>query len=136
MKESGHWGQHPQHGDSIGPAASVSCENSAWSWVMVTESICLVIECRYGNSEGRPHLDIGGRPRGKLGTGRSIHSAEVAQHGLLDVLQLLARVGVLHVADADAQPVRVHVVVIVTQRLCREAASAHHGSASHYWVAQ
>ena len=90
-----------------------------------TVHLLLWLGVRYGSTEGVPHLDMGGRARGKLGTGRGVHGAEVAQHGLLDVLQLLARVGILHVADADAQPVRVHVVVVVAQRLRREAASAH-----------
>lgn len=76
------------------------------------------------------HLDKGGRARGKLGTGRSVQVTQVLQHGRLDELQLLAGVGVLHVADADAQAVRVHVVVVVAQRFGREAAPAHSGLAS------
>ena len=70
----------------------------------------------------KKHLDEGRRPGGELRGRRGVHRAQVAQDGQLDVLQLLPRVGVAHVADADAQAVRVHVVVVVTQRLGGQAA--------------
>lgn len=66
------------------------------------------------------HLDVGGGPGRHVRGGRSIELGQVLQHCQLDVLQLLAAVGVLHVAHADAQPVRVHVVVVVAQRLHRQ----------------
>ena len=57
-----------------------------------------------------------------MGTRGSVHSAEILQDGGLDKLQLLLRIGVLHVANTDPQAVCVHVVIIVAQRLCWQAA--------------
>ncbi len=68
------------------------------------------------------YLDIGRRTGGHLGTRGSVHSAEILQDGGFDKFQFLLRVGVLHVADTDPQAVCVHVVVIVAQRLCWQAA--------------
>ena len=72
--------------------------------------------------EGVTRLDVGGRAGGHVRGGCCVELGQVLQHGGLDVLQLLAAVSVLHVAHTDAQPVRVHVVIVVAQRLLRQPA--------------
>ena len=62
------------------------------------------------------HLLVLGRGRLEAHAGHSGQPGQVLQHGRLDALELGARVGVLHVGRADAQLVRVHVVVVLRQR--------------------
>ena len=70
-----------------------------------------------------PHLDILRRARRHVRGGRGWQAPEVVEHGGADARERVAAVGVLHVADADAQAVRVHVVVVVAQRAVRQPVS-------------
>lgn len=59
---------------------------------------------------------VGGRALGDGGARSSRQPGKILQHRAADLLQLGARVAVAHVADHDAQLVRVQPVVRVVQR--------------------
>ena len=81
-----------------------------------------VLNAKPPNSNSNRYHLVRGRPGGNGGGGGGAQGGQVSEHGVADGLERGARVGVLHVADADAQLVRVQPVVRPRQRLGRQPA--------------